>query len=531
MNKLKSILFLLLSVMCLPLSAQTDIITYDRAEYADQLWSDDAKHGFLIVSSYKDLVISVTNASRPVDVNMLGADSQGLFMYRVLLNADDTKQPNVEVGRRGSVYKKSWVLNVRADMLTAYRVEETPFPIRIDARTAPNDALLEKDSAAVEIISSIPNLQVKYSSKLRASLSRATDKADASITIISIHMPVVVLQEAKAKLEQLNAEHGRLVKKMETTPNAMTEADFERMDDLEAAIAEAERYLQEITYLDIYSDNTNHLSIGFGELQARSKKRYAVLPIVVEREKFVTESAGFMSQAANLFRSRKYEDARVAYNNAFEAKDVEENMKPAIVSCINQCDSCITYSKYAAAAIREIKRMRDDNTATQDRVAKYASAAVEFLKVVNAYNPDDFYEERIAKLEAIVEDMPLKISFTVVEWLTVKEGSGLPDVEVWAYSGTRPISPVDMASVKKLRNFMSRNAASFRHVGTTDASGKLTMELNRKALPAGFVFVPTSDKAIKNSFLTFADLMRQAQGTYFEKQFRFKMYKRTSKYF
>lgn len=531
MKKLKSILFLLMSAMCLPLSAQTDIITYDRAEYADQLWSDDARHGFLIVSSYKDLVISVTNASRPVNVSMLGADHQGLFQYRVLLDAGDTAQPNVEVGRRGSVYKKSWVLKVRPDMLTAYRVEETPFPIRIDDRTAPNDALLEKDSAAVEIISSIPNLQVRLSDKLRASVSRTADKADASITIISIHFPIAVLQGAKAKLEQQNAEHGRLVNKMEATPNAMTEADFERMDELEAAIAEAERYLQEITYLDIYSDNTNHLSIGFGELQARSKKRYAVLPIVVEREKFVTESAGFMSQAASLFRSRKYEDARVAYNNAFGAKDVEENMKPAIMSCISQCDSCITYSKYAAAAIREIKKMRDNNTGTQDRVAKYASAAIEFLKVVNAYNPDDFYEERIGKLETIVEDMPLKISFTIVEWLTVKEGNGLPDVEVWAYSGARPISPVDMASAKKLRNFMSRNAASFRHVGTTDASGKLAMELDRKALPAGFVFVPAGNKAIKNSFLTFADLMRQAQGTYFEKQFRFKMYKRTGKYF
>lgn len=60
-----------------------------------------------------------------------------------------------------------------------------------------------------------------------------------------------------------------------------------------------------------------------------------------------------------------------------------------------------------------MKQMRQAGEANQKDVVKYASGALEFLNVLNKYNPCDFYAERIEKLEKLIEDMPLDLKFTI----------------------------------------------------------------------------------------------------------------------
>ena len=43
-------------------------------------------------------------------------------------------------------------------------------------------------------------------------------------------------------------------------------------------------------------------------------------------------------------------------------------------------------------------------------------------------------------------------------------------------------------------------------------------------MPAGFIFRPDNDANAKIKYMSAAELLRQAQGTYMEKQFRLKMY-------
>lgn len=175
--------------------------------------------------------------------------------------------------------------------------------------------------------------------------------------------------------------------------------------------------------------------------------------------------------------------------------------------------------------------MQKEDNATQDAVAKYASAAIAFLDVVNNYNPNDFYTSRIEKLKNLLEDMPLKISFTTVEWRTITEGDAIPDVEIWAYYGMDGISSIALTSAKKFKKIMSKAPEQYKQEGLTDTQGRALIELDRTKLPLGFVFCPSTDEDIKITYISLNDLMRQAQGTYLEKQFRLKMYKRTNKYF
>ena len=127
--------------------------------------------------------------------------------------------------------------------------------------------------------------------------------------------------------------------------------------------------------------------------------------------------------------------------------------------------------------------------------------------------------------------MPLTIGFTAVEWRTIAEGDLLPNVEIWAYYGSEVLSPVALASVKKFKKLLDKAASDFRQVGLTDSQGRSLVELDRKQLPHGFVFCPIGADDIKMVYLSLEDLMRQATGTYLERQFRLKMYRRTNRYF
>ena len=146
------------------------------------------------------------------------------------------------------------------------------------------------------------------------------------------------------------------------------------------------------------------------------------------------------------------------------------------------------------------------------------------MQMVNTYNPDEFYTTRIEKMERLLTDMPLKIKFTTVEWKTLHEGNFIPNVEVWAYHGTTPISSNTFSSDRKFRNILSKEGFNYKQMGISDTKGIVEIELDRTNLPMGILFRPDKDSNIKIKYMSTAELLRQAHGTYMEKQFRLKMY-------
>ena len=528
---MKHILLMLFLFVCLcPMTAQTEYISNSRDLDADCIENLNGQYGLLLLSKHQKLMISVVNASKKVDIiypTQVGEN--GFYEYRVILDKEDTHQAKVEVNRRGDVYKTEFVANLKPDFMIAYRIEEIASPIRMEQQTKGNDAYLDATAAEVEFTTNIKNLIVKCPDLLEAKITRKTNLNDKDVNIISVVFPIKKLLSAREKVEKAEKEYDELTQKINS--NQATDADYDRHDLADKACQVAENELRMLTSIEIYSDNTNHLVLDISDMGPRSKKCYAVLPLVIEKEVFKTECSAYMTEGARLFDMRKYNDARVAYINAITSKDVVINMKPAIKESISLCDSCIRYEKLAAFSISKILKMQKEDNATQDAVAKYASAAIAFLDVVNNYNPNDFYTSRIEKLKNLLEDMPLKISFTTVEWRTITEGDAIPDVEIWAYYGMDGISSIALTSAKKFKKIMSKAPEQYKQEGLTDTQGRALIELDRTKLPLGFVFCPSTDEDIKITYISLNDLMRQAQGTYLEKQFRLKMYKRTNKYF
>lgn len=483
------------------------------------------------MSKNKDLIVNITNSNddqnkKKVSFLPMGERPDGFYEFYVIIDADGTKNPKVEVSRRGSVYKTSFtVSNMKSNYLMAYRIEEVAIPIRWDDQTKSNNVHFNAAEAAVELSTTIKGLKVVYSPQLGATVTQKGSPADPNITVTTLVFPIAVFNNAREELKKIEAENAALQKQIDSDPDGAKGLGlYEKEEVLQQKINEAENALADLGVLSISADGTNQLEIRINEMGPREKKCYVILPLIIEKEVFVTQCNAFMKEGGNLFEMRKYKEARIAYDNALKSRDVVVNMRPAIREAIAQCDTCIQYESWAAKAIKRIAELKKNGTATQDEVAKYASAAVEFMQMVNTYNPDEFYTKRIERMEQLLTDMPLKVKFTIVEWLTLNEGNRMSGVEIWAYHGHQPLSSNTFSSDRKFKSIIRKEGYNYKQIGRSDEEGIAEIELDRTNMPAGFIFRPGDDSNAKIKYMSTAELLRQAHGTYMEKQFRLKMY-------
>lgn len=546
---MKRILSILLFVfICLQMQAQSDYISYSRYEEADRFDDLNGDKGILILSEYKDLVISIVGVKKKSYTPHVERPD-GYFEYRITIDADITK-PKVVVSRLGSVYTTEFVVSPKRDFLVAYRIEITSNQILFEDQTTANDVHLNASEGAIEFRTSLKDLQVVCASELKATISREVSRDDPNISIIKVIVPIDVLNTIRNNFDEYQTDYEEKVSLLKEEYSILDakgsnkdKAEWDRYDELnvdlekyEQEFLEKQLYFNKLVRIELYVEGSNHLFLEtlkerddekehylFGP---RTKKSYVVSPRYIEVTKYATESNSYLSEGGKLFEMRKYEEARIAYQSALDASDVEENMRPVIQEYISRCDSCIEYEGLAAFSVGKIVDLKKQGSATQEDIYKYASAAKEFLEMVYSYNPSasGYYQEYIEKLKQLLGDIPLKIRFTIVEWKTLNEGNFIPGVEVWAYYGTPLVSSATFSSDKKFERMMKKETFNYKQIGVSDSEGIVEVELDRNNLPEGLLFRPNKERNIKIEYMSLAELESQTSGTYKEKQFRLRMY-------
>ena len=243
---------------------------------------------------------------------------------------------------------------------------------------------------------------------------------------------------------------------------------------------------------------------------------------------YVTESSAMIAEGSRLYGLRKYADARRSYESAKAAKDVVKDLIPTIESNIAQCDTCIAYEQYVLGAFSKIRALKNKPDASQQELVDYASAAIEYLQVLNRYNEDEFYTSKISTLVDLIGDLPLEVRFTITRWVNNAAGffeaGGIPNVEIWAFNGSIPPIQNNYANDKKFVSMIGKSN-EFEQLTVSDAQGIADIQLNRKAMPTGLFFRPVgySDK-IKIQYMDLKNLLSGTQGTYNKRRFRLKMY-------
>ncbi len=519
---------LTLLVFSLAMHAQDDFISASPDNDKDCIAALSGKGGVLLLSDLSDLVITINNAKSPA-ITPKGKGSDGLYAYEIVIDLKDNKTPKIEVNRRGEIYKTDFVVSLKPDFMKAYTIGYVKNPIRMENQTKGNDAILDQKLAEVEISSTIQDLQVKVPSKLNAKVTQEKKKNDQSIKITSIIIPWENIKTLKNAVEQARKEFEAVQQVINQKGSSASDAEWNKRDAMEEKLHEAEEEYREAMHIDVFANGTNREQIDLEPLGPRVKLCYGVLLLKQVEKVYVTECSAMMSEGARLYGLRQYDNARRNFANALNAKDTPADIIPSIKGNIQQCDTCLLYEQYAMYSLSMMKKMRQAGEANQKDVVKYAAGAVEFLNVLNKYNPCDFYAERITKLEKLIEEMPLDLKFTIAKWVNDYSGfyedGTLGNVELWAYSGDETPSVKDYKNDRKFLSMVGDDASHFRQLGESDNMGVIDIHLVRKDLPKGFFFRPVGyGDRVKIKYMDAKEIMLQSEGEYNKRQIRLKMY-------
>lgn len=510
--------------LALPIYAQSDYISSYRDKTLDFPYEDDNAKGIIVVSEHHDLVINIVNAIKAVTINPPRAiRTNGTFEYEVLLDATDVDEAKVTINRRGNAYKTNFVAVLKPGYFIGFRMEEVANPIRMDDQTTQNDAILDENKAELEFTSSIDNLQIECEPQLILEKNTSEKKGDEDLFVTSLIIPIKVLKDAEDAVTATRAAYEAQDEYLKKKDNAKDE-EWEKLDELKKAEDEALAYYSKLTTVTLYCENSNKIIIDISDLGPRSKKCYVVLPLIIEKEIYKTDCSLYMSEGGKLFDTRKYKEAKVAFENALYAKDATDDIKPAIKTSIALCDSCITYERNAGKILLMIKKLQEGGNGTQAMLAEYAPAGIEMLEKLNSYKPDELYTSRIEKLEKILNDMPMCIDFTIVEWKTLYEGNALPNIEIWAYYGNENISSTNFSTDKRFRKAIDKEPHKYKQLGVTNSKGKASTEISRSNKPKGIIFRPKDNDDVKISYIGINDILKRANGTYMKRQARIKLY-------
>lgn len=513
----------------LSLSAQNDYISNSRMVEEDRMDDLDGDCGVLLLSRHDDLVIALVQEeerqqTKQIKIFADGQREDGMYEYRVIINKDFTRNPKLEVSREGSVYHTEFTTVVRPDFLIAFLIEDVGKPIRVDDQTQPNDLRKNEKEAELEFSTTIQGLQIIVSPRLQAQIKTKTSAADASVHITSVVIPIAVLVDAKQAM--LTAKET-----CDTWSSQLTEgkipnidANWEKLEELEQKRDAAEAAYIELCNVEIYGDETNRLTIDISDLTPKAKKSYVVLPLTIEKKVYVTAAAAYMAEGARLFSTRKYAEAKEAYLQAQKAADLAPGMRASVAESITLCDTCRHYDLLGKKVIKEVLRMKREG-GTQNEMAKFAFAGIEFFQQASNYNPSVFYTKCIQSLETLLSHQPLFMKFTIVEWKkTLQEGDFLSGVEIWAYFGKKTLPLSEYSSDRKFKKCMEKQGLAFRQIGISDIDGKVEFEFDRTHLPLGIFFRPQDDNKAKIAYMSMAELQRKSQGDFMKRQFRMKMF-------
>ena len=516
--------FLTVFVLAQAVMAQSDYISFRADDKSDRIGDLNGAGGVLVLSKRGDLVITVTNTSQ-YRTTPAGRNASGLYEYEVVVS--DVKEAKLEINRRGDVYRTSFVSKIKPNFYRAYIIEEVQRPIRMENQSQANDAVLDAKLAEVEFTTTIADLKVECPSALGAEIKTTRKSTDKSIIVTSVMIPIKILEDARQQQQSTTAAAAQLRKQLVDDPDGSAKAsdkDWERLDILEDAAEQADRHLAELSSIYISGEGTNRLQVDISELKPRSKMCYSVLLLTKEvvQDKFTA----LVKEAGRYYGLRQYDNAKRIFTNALAEPGAPADLKATVKSSIGQCDSCMAYERYALGAIKRIKELKSTNS--QEELVKYASAGIEYLQVLNKFNPCDFYDGRIESLEKLIAGLPLEIRFTMVRWVNNAAGffeaGKIPNVEVWAYTGATPPMPKNYNTLKRFRDMVGKSN-DYCQIGASNAEGQADVQLDRQSLPTGLFFCPTdSGDKIKIEYKDFQELMHQTSGTYNKRRFRLKMF-------
>lgn len=491
--------------------------TINRAE------SLDGNGGILVISTFNDLIVQVTSGNSAGEMIRKDMNREGCYEYIIPISLDKSNEAHFIFTRRGKTLKAEFSeKRLRANYLYGYRVSAVANPIRLNYQSSATDMYPSKTEALVEISTALNKVNIIVPKALPFEVTSGKQENDNSINVYRIVVPIAKIEEIKKKHQELQSKYESLEDELINGGNS-DDPRWDTLDQMEDQIKEMETSISSLQQIYVSAPKSNTLSIDISQMTARAKMVIAVVPLLQIETVQISECSGFLEEGGRLFELREYDAARKAFTSALNAKDTPEGLKFSIYANIAQCDTCISYEQRTLGAISLVKKLRKSGGSQEDLV-KFVSAGIEYLKLLQRYNPISFYAQQIKKLEDVISDQPLEIGLTITRMIDGIEAGTLPNIEIWAFYGNNEPIPSNYRNDKKFKELVD-SSNDYRFMCVSDKSGKVDLQLIRDNLPTGLLLHPIGYKdKVKSMYIGLNDLIRHSDGVYNKRRFNVKMY-------
>lgn len=279
MRKLRFLLFLVALAAVQMMTAQSEIMSYEKLDNKTGAASLNGMGGLAVYSELDNLSINITNAKDERVTK--GLVENGVYEYRVTVNPNET--PNGKVEINWGVERLTFVVPLRANFLSSYSVERVKHPIRLVDRTSDTDVYLDATSAQVEITSAVADIKVNVSPHLHAVIQTGMKDKATGITTTTITFPIKTLTDARGKFDDAErtyeAVDARLKqaegKQLSQRQREQLVNEHRQAEKLMFASRDA---LAALAHISVYGNGSNVLDIDISSAHARSKFCWGVEP-------------------------------------------------------------------------------------------------------------------------------------------------------------------------------------------------------------------------------------------------------------
>lgn len=479
--------------------------------------------GILVISAFNDLIVQVTTGNSAGDMIRKNEIHEGNYEYIIPISIKDNNEAHFIFTRRGKTLKVEFSeKRLRQDYLYGYRVSAVANPIRLNYQPSSTDMYPSETEGLVQISTAIKKLDIVVPRSLPFKVTSGTQENDNSINVFDIIVPVAKIKEMKMTLQEIQNKYTALDNELIEKGNS-EDPRWDTLYEMEDQIKDMENGIASVQQIYVTAPGSNTLAIDVSQMDARSKIVAAVVPLLQIETIQVSECSGYLEEGGRLFELREYEAAKSAFISALNAKDTPEDFKSSIQVNIAQCDTCLSYEQRTLGAISLVKKMQKSG-GSQEELVKYVSAGIEYLKVLQRYNPLNFYSIQIKKLEDVIKEQPLELGLTITKMIDGIEADVLPNIEIWAFRGQEEPLPNTYRNDKKFKETVE-SSNNFELIGVSDKNGKADIQLKRDALPKGLLLHPIGYKdKIKAMYIDLNSLIRRSEGVYNKRRFNIKMY-------
>lgn len=479
--------FFLVLFTCNTIMAQED--SYLSAEKMEErIEVLNGKALVIICSSHDDLTIST---NEPQDKIVKSAKkANGEYEYRITADLSGRRDRLFTINR--NVLKSTFKETLKPNVCLLYSVEEVEMPITLLEQTSLANHHFVSGEAAIEFVTTIEGLQLKCADLLPHNITREkTDAGTQVITLVFNIQPYIAVQDS---IEKLSGQYALIDNKYltegATLPVETLDEMEEQMQRLKTEIEKFEKAYASMSYVEIFGDKTNKLSISIEGMGAKQKRSYSVLLLKEKVEVFESEYAQLLRNGEQAEENRKFSTALGFYEQASSLTDAPIEGSATLEAKIKEMKECADYASKGANAMSYIAKLKKeaDQTKIQEVENHFKNAKVCYENLYKLRGSDPFYKDLIDKIDVQLD----KMNFYVIEG-SVREKSGGKRI-----TGVSIYAVPDRVFDKKIE----KKSAGVK-LDEVDSEGNFRLEIKRDSGYGGLLFVPENNKEFKkNAFVT-----------------------------